>query len=79
RAQARTAGWVVRGARHVAVDLDFAGRLLLGALDGSRSIDELASWMQAQLADNGLVLPLEQVAELTRQQLWLHVRQGLLV
>ncbi len=79
RAQARSAGWIVSGARHVAVDLDFAGRLLLGALDGSRSLDELAAWMQAQLAENGLALPLEQIEELTRQQLWLYVRQGLLV
>ncbi|HQT01372.1 MAG: hypothetical protein B7Y26_05320 [Hydrogenophilales bacterium 16-64-46] len=79
RAQARTSGWVVSGARHVAVDLDLAGRLLLGVLDGSRSLDELAAWMQAQLAENGLDLPLEQVEELTRRQLWLYVRQGLLV
>lgn len=79
RAQARSAGWVVSGARHVAVDLDFAGRLLLGALDGSRSLDELAVWMQTQLAENGLALPREQIEELTRQQLWLYVRQGLLV
>lgn len=79
RAQARAAGWIVSGARHVAVDLDFAGRLLLGALDGSRSLDALAAWMQAQLAENGLALPLEQIEELTRQQLWLYVRQGLLV
>ncbi|MFN3716708.1 MAG: methyltransferase domain-containing protein [Thiobacillus sp.] len=79
RAQARAAGWIVSGARHVAVDLDFAGRLLLGALDGSRSLDELAAWMQAQLAENGLTLPLEQIEELTRQQLWLYARQGLLV
>ncbi len=79
RAQARAAGWVVSGARHVAIDLDFAGRLLLGALDGSRSADELAVWMQAQLAENGLTLPLEQIEALTHQQLWLCVRQGLLV
>jgi SAM-dependent methyltransferase len=79
RAQARSAGWVVSGARHVAVDLDFAGRLLLGALDGSRDIDALAAWMQERLAENGLALPLDQVAELTRQQLWLYARQGLLV
>lgn len=79
RAQAHCAGWVVSGARHVAVDLDFAGRLLLGALDGSRDIDALAAWMQARLAENGLALPLDQVAELTLQQLWLYVRQGLLV
>lgn len=79
RAQARAAGWIVSGARHVAVDLDFAGRLLLGALDGSRNIDALAAWMQERLAENGLALPLDQVAELTRQQLWLYVRQGLLV
>ena len=78
RAQAASPSWIVSGARHVAVDLDFAGRLLLGALDGSRSLDELAAWMQAQLAENGLALPLEQIEELTRQQLWLYVRQGLL-
>lgn len=78
-AQARVAGWVVSGVRHVAVDLDFAGRLLLGALDGSHNIDELSAWMQARLKENGLDLPPAQVAELTRRQLWLYVRQGLLV
>jgi hypothetical protein len=79
RAQARAAGWVVSGARHAAVELDFTGRLLLGVLDGSRDLGELSAWMQAQIAENGLALPLEQIEELTRQQLWLYVRQGLLV
>lgn len=78
RAQARSPGWVVSGARHVAVDLDFAGRLLLGALDGSRSLGELAAWMQARLAENGLALSREQGEEHTRRQLWRYARQGLL-
>jgi SAM-dependent methyltransferase len=79
RWQARTQGWVVSGARHVAIDLDDAGRTLLGALDGSRTPDELAAWMQAGLAESGLSLSLERVKELTWQQLWLFVRQGLIV
>ncbi len=78
RAQACAAGWIVSGARHVAVDADFAGRQLLGALDGSRTPDQLVAWMQERLAENGLALPREQIAELTRRQLWLYVRQGLI-
>lgn len=79
RQQADSPGWVVSGARHVALDLDPAGRALLAALDGSRSVDELAAHMQATLAQSGLELPLERVKELTWQQLWLFARQGLLV
>ncbi len=79
RQQASTPGWVVSGARHVAMDLDPAGRALLAMLDGSRSIDELAALMQATLAQSGQVLPLERVKELTWQQVWLFTRQGLLL
>ncbi|MCL5061035.1 MAG: hypothetical protein M1449_11530, partial [Candidatus Thermoplasmatota archaeon] len=79
RQQASTPGWVVSGARHVAMDLDPAGRALLAMLDGSRSIDELAARMQAMLAQSEQVLPLERVKELTWQQVWLFTRQGLLL
>jgi hypothetical protein len=48
-------------------------------LDGSRTIDELAAVMQQTLAAQGLEMPLETVGELTRQKLWLFVRQGLLM
>jgi hypothetical protein len=76
--QASSPGWVVSGGRHVAMDLDPAGRALLAALDGSRTLDELAVFMQATLAESGLQVPLERVNELTRQQVWLFSRQGLL-
>ncbi len=79
RQQANTPGWVVSGARHVAMDLDAPGRMLLGRLDGSRTVDELAAQMQATLAQSGLDMPLERLSELTWQQLWLFARQGLLV
>jgi len=79
RQQASSPGWVVSGARHVAMDMDPAGRMLLSALDGSQTVDELAARMQATLAHSGLELPLERVKELTWQQLWLFARQGLLV
>jgi len=79
RQQASSPGWVVSGARHVAMDLDPAGRMLLSALDGSQTVDELAARMQATLAHSGLELPLERVKELTWQQLWLFARQGLLL
>ncbi|MEQ1662939.1 MAG: class I SAM-dependent methyltransferase [Thiobacillus sp.] len=78
RRQACTPGWIVSGARHVAMDLDRAGRCLLAALDGSRTEDKLAAWMRDELAASGVDLPLEQISELTRQQLWLYVRQGLM-
>ena len=79
RLQAKSPNWVVSGARHVAIDLDAAGRTLLGALDGGRTLDELAGFMQAELAKTGLDLPLDQLRELTAQQLWLFARQGLLL
>ncbi len=78
RQQASTPGWVVSGARHVAMDLDPAGRMLLGMLDGTRSIDEIASVMRATLAQSGLDMPQETVAELTHRHVWLFARQGLL-
>ena len=77
RWQAKSPGWIVSGARHVAMDLDPSGRVLLGLLDGSRTIDELVAIMQATLAETGLAP--ETVGELTHQQLWLFARQGLLV
>ncbi|PKO63335.1 MAG: hypothetical protein CVU23_11285, partial [Betaproteobacteria bacterium HGW-Betaproteobacteria-17] len=79
RQQANTPGWVVSGARHVAMDLDAPGRMLLGRLDGSRTVDELAAQMQAMLAQSGRDLPLERLRELTWQQMWLFARHGLLV
>jgi SAM-dependent methyltransferase len=79
RLQAATPGWVVSGARHVAMDLDEPGRELLGLLDGTRSLEELAATMRQRLAAAGLELPLDEVVELTAQQLWRFARQGLLV
>jgi len=79
RQQASSPGWVVSGARHVAMDLDAPGRRLLGMLDGSRTKEELAAVMQQMLAAQGLEMPLETVGKLTLQQLWLFARQGLLV
>jgi hypothetical protein len=60
------------------MDLDAHGRNLLGLLDGSRTIDALAVIMQARLADAGEDQSLETVSEMTRRQLWLFARQGLL-
>jgi len=53
--------------------------MLLGMLDGSRTVDELAEHMQATLAQSGREVPLDRVKELTWQQLWLFARQGLLM
>ena len=78
RLQAKSPNWVVSGARHVAMDLDAAGRTLLGALDGSRTLDELAAFMQSELVKTDVDLPLDQLHELSAQQLWLFARQGLL-
>ena len=79
RLQANSPNWVVSGARHVAMDLDAPGRMLLGMLDGSRTVDGLVIAMQQILAAQGLDMSLETVGELTQQQLWLFARQGLLV
>ncbi|MEW5966088.1 MAG: class I SAM-dependent methyltransferase [Pseudomonadota bacterium] len=78
RSQAGTPGWVVSGARHVAMDLDGHGRALLALLDGTRTLDELVAPMQARLAAAGIDLPADRVNALTQQQLWLFARQGLL-
>jgi len=78
RLQASSPGWVVSGARHVAMDLDGPGRVLLGRLDGSRTIEALAADMQAALATDGMALSRETVSELTQRQVWLFARQGLL-
>ncbi len=79
RLQANSPGWVVSGTRHVALELDEPARILLGLLDGSCTIDELADSMQARLAQAGQELSRETIRELTHQQLWLFARQGLLV
>jgi len=79
RLQARTPGWVVSGARHLALELDAPARTLLTLLDGSHSIDELTDLMQATLAEVGLVRSRQTIRDLTHQQLWLFARQGLLV
>lgn len=78
RLQASVPNWVVSGARHVAMDLDPAGRALLALLDGSRTAEELAAMMHTTLVEQGVDLPPATVAELTNQQLWLFARQGLL-
>jgi len=79
RQQANAPNWVVSGARQVAMELDAPGRILLGMLDGRRTADELTVAMRRTLAAQGLELPLKTVDELTRQQLWLFARQGLLL
>jgi hypothetical protein len=76
--QATSPGWVVSGSRHVAMDLDEPGRILLGLLDGSRTVDQLVDAMHAALAERGWGESRETLNELTRQQLWLFARQGLL-
>lgn len=78
RQQATTPGWVVCGVRHVAMDLDAPGRVLLGLLDGTRTLNELAAVMQATLAEARVDRSLKNISDLTRQQLWLFARQGLL-
>ena len=78
RLQARSPGWVVSGARQVAMDLDVPGRLLLDLLDGTRTLDELTTRMQSLLAQAGMDCTLETLRELTHRQLWLFARQGLL-
>jgi Predicted methyltransferase regulatory domain/PKMT, C-terminal winged helix domain len=79
RLQAKSPGWVVSGARHVALELDAPARILLGMLDAGKSIDQLAAVMQATLAQAGLQQSREAIQEMTQRQLWLFARQGLLV
>lgn len=79
RLQATLPGWVVSGARHVALDLDTAGRELLACLDGTRTQDALSVHMHASLRHAGLDLPRAQIDALTARQLWRFARQGLLI
>jgi hypothetical protein len=79
RLQATSPDWVVSGSRHVAMDLDEPGRILLGLLDGSRTVDQLVDAMHEALAARGWNGSRETVNELTCQQLWLCARQGLLL
>jgi hypothetical protein len=79
RLQAATPGWVVSGARHVAIDLDAAGRALVLWMDGSRDRAALGEAMQAYLAESGISLPPGQLAARIDQQLWQLVRQGVCV
>ena len=78
RAQARAPGWVVSGARQVALALDDPGRNLLAALDGQRNESDLMALMQQQCDAAGRDWPHAQVAERIRRQLWLYLRQGLI-
>ncbi len=79
RLQAASPGWTVGGARHVALDLDKPGRMLLCLLDGSRTLDELTAILQNVLADAGYDQTLEAVRAMTHRQVWLFARQGLLL
>ena len=79
RLQAKSPGWVVSSVRHVAMDLDAYARMLLGLLDGTRTLDELAAHMHAMLLEAGVDCTLETAHKLTHQQLWLFSRQGLLL
>jgi hypothetical protein len=76
RLQAAAPGWAVSGARHVMLELDEPARMLLGMLDGSRTIDALVDIMQARAWE---AWPREVIRDRTLQQLWLFARQGLLV
>ena len=79
RQQATTPGWVVSGARQVAIDLDAAGRALMQWMDGSRDRAALGEAMQVYLAESGISLPPGQLAARIDQQLWQLVRQGVCV
>lgn len=78
RLQASSSGWAASGVRHVALELDEPGRILLGLLDGSRTLDELAVVFRDVLADGGYEQTLETVQAMTHRLVWLFARQGLL-
>lgn len=78
RLQTQSPGWEVSNTRHVAMLLDAPARDLLGLLDGTRSVDELAGILHAKLAETGRELAPEVVRERIHHQVWLFARQGLL-
>src|SRR3569832_1846019 len=78
RLQASSSGWAACGVRHVALELDEPGRILLGLLDGNRTLHELAVVFRDVLADAGYEQTLETVQAMTHRLVWLFARQGLL-
>ena len=67
---------MVSGVRHVAIDLDAAARAMLQWMDGSRDQAALGEAMRAYLAEAGIELSPEQLAQRIDHQLWQLVRQG---
>lgn len=78
RLQAKSPGWTVSGARHVALELDEPGRILLSLMDGNRTLGELAVVLRNGLADAGYERTPETVQAMTHRLVWLFARQGLL-
>ena len=66
------------GAWQVGLELDAAGRALLGLLDGTQTLPQLTETMQRVLAKQEIELGADKVQELVEQQLALFARQGLL-
>lgn len=79
RLQAKSPGWMVGSVRQVALDLDEPGRILLGLLEGSRTLDELTLILRNVLAEAGYEQSLEAARAMTHRLVWLYARQGLLV
>lgn len=78
RLQAQTPGWVVSGAHQMTLDLDAPGRMLLGQLDGSRTLDELSVALREVLAEAGCDQTLETARVMAHRLVWLFARQGML-
>src|SRR3569623_2102954 len=78
RLQAKSPGWTVSGARHVALELDEPGRILLSLMDGNRTLGELAVVLRNGLADAGYDRTPETVQAMTLRLVWLFARLGLL-
>jgi len=78
RLQAASPDWAVSGAWQVGLELDAAGRTLLGLFDGKQNLPQLTHTMQCVLVEQGIELQTENVQALVEQQLALFTRQGLL-
>ncbi len=78
RAQASVSGWPVTNAFHVALDVDEWGRSLLAAMDGSMSIDALATRLLQELNATGIQATAEQAAQHAHDYVGFFRRQGLL-
>jgi len=77
RLQANSPGWPVTNDFHRALDIDEWGRMLLAAMDGSKTVEELVEYLSQTLGESGIQATLELAAQYAENYLAFFRRQGL--